>query len=264
MPALGLTRLIEYAKCMNTSTRRWVTLDGTRNCRDLGGIPVAEGVTKFGVLYRSDALNLLSEADQQRLHDLNLAAIIDFRAAFEIDKAPNQLVPELAVKLKNRSFLPKSTHAMFDMVNNGEIDALGVQRYMRQQYRILTLEHTREYRQVLDDILAANGQALLYHCTSGKDRTGMISAIILAVLGAEDEAIIEDYTLTNGRIEPIAYLKASNDPSIVQHIMAADPQYMQTALQTMRSEFGSVDGYLTRALHLSTEEQTRLQQILID
>ena len=68
---------------MNTNTRRWVKLDGTRNCRDLGGIPVAKGITKFGVLYRSDALNLLSEADQQRLQALNLAAIIDFRAAFE-------------------------------------------------------------------------------------------------------------------------------------------------------------------------------------
>ena len=249
---------------MNTSTRRWVKLDGTRNCRDLGGIPVAKGITKFGVLYRSDALNLLSEADQQRLQALNLAAIIDFRAAFEIDKAPNQLVPALAAKQKNCAFLPKSTHAMFDMVNNGELDAAGVQRFMCQQYRILTLEHAREYRQVLDDVLAANGQALLYHCTSGKDRTGMISAIILAALGADDEDIIEDYTLTNGRIEPIAYLKASNDPSIVQHIMAAAPLYMQTALQTMRHEFGSVDGYLTQALQLSPEERARLQQILIE
>ena len=216
------------------------------------------------MLYRSDALNLLSEADQQRVEDLRLSAIIDFRSDFEIGRAPNRLAPNLSKLVKTRSFLPKSTHALFDMVNNGEIDAAGVKKYMCDQYRILTLDHTPEYRQVLDDILTANGQALLYHCTSGKDRTGMISAIILAVAGADENDIIDDYTLTNGRIEPIAYLKKSNDPSIVKHIMAAAPDYMQTAMRTMRGEFGSIENYLSKALKLTVDECDRLQSLLVE
>ena len=249
---------------MNESMRRWVGLDGTRNCRDLGGIRIENKITKYGVLFRSDALHQLTEADQQRLADLSLSAILDFRVEFEITKAPNRLSPELAARQKLRPFLPKTTHALFDMVNNGEIDAAEVQRYMCEQYRVLTLEHTREYRQVLDDLLAANGQSVLFHCTSGKDRTGMISAIILAALGADEKSIVDDYVLTNGRIEPIAYLSEASDPAIVGHIMAAAPEYMHTALSTMRSEFGSVANYLNEALEISRDEYQALRQALID
>ena len=249
---------------MNATQRRWIALDGTRNCRDLGGIPVKHGTTKYGVLYRSDALNLLTHADQQRLSELGLSAILDFRVDFEITKAPNRLNDTLAALQKSRSFLPKSTHALFDMVNNGEIDGEGVQHYMCEQYKILTLEHTHEYRQVLDDILAANGQSLLFHCTSGKDRTGMLSAIVLASVDASEDEIIADYTLTNGRIEPIAYLKEARDPTIVQHIMAAAPAYIQTSLQTMREEFGSVNNYLSDALGLSSDERSTLRALLVE
>ena len=249
---------------MNTQQDRWIELDGTRNCRDLGGINVISGVTKFGRLYRSDALNLLSNNDQQRLQELRLAAIVDFRADFEIDKAPDRLDKDLATLLRNRPFLPKSTHILFDMVNSGEVSGEDVQRFMCNQYRVLTLDHTHEYRQVINDILEADGKAVLFHCTSGKDRTGMLSAIILAALGANEEAIIADYTLTNGRIEPIAYLKASCDPAVVKHIMAAAPEYMQTALETMRSEFGSLEGYLSNALNISKEERDELRRLLVD
>ena len=248
---------------MNAQQYRWVALDGTRNCRDLGGIRVKSGTTKFGRLFRSDALNLLSDADQHRLRQLQLAAIVDFRADFEIAKAPDRLDEPLTALLKNRPFLPKSTHILFDMVNNGDVDGEEVRRFMLNQYRVLTLEHTAEYRQVIEDILAANGQGVLFHCTSGKDRTGMLSAIILAAVGASDEEIITDYILTNGRIEPITFLKPTNDPAVVKHIMAAAPEYIQTALETMRAEFGSVQNYLSDALKISTAESKELRRLLV-
>jgi len=131
---------------MTTTDRRWITLDGTRNCRDFGGIPVADGSIRYGALFRSDALHLLSEKDQITLEDLSLTAIVDLRVDFEKNKAPNQLAPKLAKLQLDRSFLPNRTHELFAMVNKGELDGDAARRFMLQQYRVLTLEHVKNYQ----------------------------------------------------------------------------------------------------------------------
>ena len=249
---------------MTNSARHWITLDGTRNCRDLGGITVDNGVTRYNSVYRSDALNLLSEADQTTLEKLSLTAIVDLRVDFEKHKAPNRLNPNLAALQRDRSFLPNRTHKLFEMVNNGELDGEAARQFMLGQYRVLTLEHTENYRAVFDDLLAAAGQGVLFHCTSGKDRTGMMSALLLAPLGASNDDIVDDYVLTNGRIEPISYLKHDIDADVSRHIMAADADYMETALTTMKAEYGSIDAYLREAIGLSDNERENLAKYLVD
>ena len=94
----------QYPNMMNLPNRRWLALDGTRNCRDLGGIPVRDGTTKFNRIYRGDALHELSLADQSLLKDLQLSSIIDFRSDFEIAAAPNQLTEKLVNIQRKRSF----------------------------------------------------------------------------------------------------------------------------------------------------------------
>ena len=249
---------------MNLSNRRWLALDGTRNCRDLGGIPVSHGTTKFNCLYRGDALHELSEADQAVLENLRLTSIIDFRSDFEIKAAPNKLNEKLASIQQPRSFLPKRTHGLFDKLNSGELQESEVRASMCEQYKVLVVDHVEIYRQVLIDILAANGRSIFFHCTSGKDRTGIMAAIVLATLGAHEEEILADYVLTNGRIKPIAYLDEALDSKIVGHVMAAAPEYMETALSTMKREYGSVDDYIETALGISPPERYRLAELLVE
>jgi protein-tyrosine phosphatase len=248
---------------MTTTDRRWITLDGTRNCRDFGGIPVAGGSIRYGALFRSDALHLLSEKDQITLEDLSLTAIVDLRVDFEKNKAPNQLTPKLAKLQLDRSFLPNRTHELFAMVNKGELDGDAARQFMLQQYRVLTLEHVKNYQSVFNDILNL-GRGILFHCTSGKDRTGLMSALILCALGAKEEQIIADYALTNGRIEPISFLNDDVDPEVTRYIMAAEPEYMAKALTTMKEEFGSISGYLSEGLGLSNADRDKIREILVN
>ncbi|MGR8948042.1 MAG: tyrosine-protein phosphatase, partial [Gammaproteobacteria bacterium] len=188
---------------MNQSTRRWLELEGAQNCRDLGGIPVSEGRTKYNRIYRGDALHELSNSDQARLEALQLSAIIDFRSDFERRAAPNKLSDVLLSKVRAESFIPQKTHALFDKVNNGELSGPEARQSMCEQYRILTLEHTDIYGRVIDNIIALNDASVLFHCTSGKDRTGIMAAILLAAVGASEDEIVADYLLTNGRIKPV-------------------------------------------------------------
>jgi protein-tyrosine phosphatase len=248
---------------MTQAERRWIALDGTRNCRDFGGIRVADGLIKFDRLFRSDALHLLSDQDQVLLGDLSLKAIIDLRVDFEKNKAPNQLAPDLAKLQLDRSFLPNRTHKLFEMVNKGELDGAATRRFMLQQYRVLTLEHIENYQSVFKDILTL-GKGILFHCTSGKDRTGLMSALILAALGATEEQIVADYVLTNGRIDPISFLNDSVAPEVTHYIMAAEADYIVEALKTMQNEYGSIDKYLSGAMLLNASDRDRLREILVD
>ena len=254
-------KLYRY-KLVAVIDRHWLSLDGTRNCRDFGGIPVTDGSTRYGALFRSDALHLLSQQDQVVLRDLKLKAIIDLRVDFEKNKAPNQLTPDLAKIQLDRSFLPNRTHELFAMVNNGELDGPETRRFMLQQYRVLTLEHIDNYRSIFNDILTL-GRGILFHCTSGKDRTGVASALILGALGATEEHIVADYVLTNGRIEPISFLNEGIDPDVTRYIMAAEADYIVAALNTMQNEYGSIDRYLSEALHLTAADRDKLREILV-
>ena len=250
---------------MTDLTQRWVLLDGSRNCRDLGGITLANGRTRRGVVYRADALHKLSDRDQTTLEELNLASIIDLRAKFEIKRAPNRLSPVLASRVEELSFISKRTHHMFERIVNDELTAEDVHRCMLEQYRALALEHCKDYRRVIDRLMvAARTGSVLFHCTSGKDRTGMVSAILLAALGAEEDDIVADYMLTNKRIEPVSFLDNVRDPAIVRHIMAAAPEYITTALEVMKKNYGSIDNYLVTEIGIDNAKRDTLGDLMID
>lgn len=248
---------------MPINQSRWLSLDGTRNCRDLGGIAVRDGETKFAQLIRSDALHELSNNDLEHLERLGLGAIIDLRVQIETSKAPNNLSPSLKKKQKNLAFLPNQTLQLLEMVNKGELTGTATYRLMLEQYRILALEHTADYRSIIAEIVRYPDNGVLFHCTSGKDRTGMVSAILLAIVGASEEAIIADYEMTNGRIKPISYLEGVVDVDVINRIMAADPDYMYNAFDAMKKEFGSVGRYLEVAVGVSQQIREELMTKLL-
>jgi protein-tyrosine phosphatase len=248
----------------NDPHTRTLDLEGSRNFRDLGGIATATGTTRCGVVYRSDRLSNLTDGDRVLLCDLGIATIIDMRTAEERHRAPNRLPRQARLKQVSRSFLPRHTLPMFDAINSGEYNADAAYAAMIEQYETLALEHADDYGRIVEDLIQPGAAPAIVHCTSGKDRTGMVTAIILLAIDTPIETIIADYTMTQGRIEKVDYFADTANPRAVEIVMAAKPDYIHAALKAITSEFGSVTSYLRKAVGIDAEKQRRLRALLID
>jgi protein-tyrosine phosphatase len=186
------------------SSDRWIELDGTVNSRDVGGLPtVAGGTTKPGVLLRSDNLQDLSDKDVARLvDDTGLGTVLDLRTPAEVfAEGPGPLV-RAGVR-----------HVNVDLIPNWVADGGNSDRIVPHEQREegdLSHFYLTYLDQATDAVLTAlrviadpASGPVLVHCAAGKDRTGVIVALSLAVAGVAAEDIVEDYTLTAERIEGI-------------------------------------------------------------
>ena len=179
---------------------------GTYNSRDTGGLPLtAGGVTRPGVLYRSDALAGTTDDGLRTLRDSPIGTIIDFRSDFERIEAPNRLGTE-------RSFvevvLPLLEGSMTGMPAPGELSDLGAEAREGMLARIPSLadlyvgmlgsaaESFAEVARLVARPSDESRGAVLVHCTAGKDRTGVATALLLDAAGADRAAVVTDYALS--------------------------------------------------------------------
>lgn len=241
---------------------RHLRFEGACNVRDLGGLPTTDGRhTRHGVVYRADTLAHLSRADLERLARLELRTVIDLRTPGECARAPDRLPP--ALTLRNPGFLPRGNLEMVDRINAGALDAEAVAAEMLSQYRRLALDHLAEFRVLVAALLGPGQQPLLFHCASGKDRTGLAAAIVLLAVDVPREWVVQDYMISNYQRRKVD-LFASGAPSpAVEQVMAADPRYIDAAMNAMADEFGSIDRYLAAGLGLDRDARRHLAGLLI-
>lgn len=178
-----------------------VALEGTRNTRDLGGWRRADGGrTRAGRLWRSDAFTTATPADLDALAELGMRSVIDLRTAAERSEAPGPLVGDARFEVRPVD--------LFDGVNRALArgDVAGDPYDLRTRY-LASLTHARDgYRQVfaeLAEALAGSPGPVAFHCSAGKDRTGLVAGLLLRAAGVEDVEILRDYLLTDERIEPL-------------------------------------------------------------
>lgn len=177
---------------------RRIALEGASNLRDLGGLPAADGRrVRSGVVFRSASLARLTAADSATLAGLGLRTEVDFRAADEQARRPSRIadIPGL-----EHVALPLDPAPGFDL--GGLIAAPDTPpgrflEAMHAAYRAYALECTATYARLFRLLLEPARRPLLFHCTAGKDRTGVAAALLLAALGTPREAIRADYLLTN-------------------------------------------------------------------
>ena len=199
---------------------RWMSLDGAVNARDLGGLPLEDGgTTATGVLLRSDNLQGLTPADVGTLVDeVGVRVVVDLRTGAEVQlEGPGPLVRDGRAEIRHRSLYPESGE-------HTDVDASAVMPWIERRrnghspsvetpavrsYLGYLRDRPDSIVDALRDAAHADG-ATIVHCAAGKDRTGVVCALALAVAGATRAAIIGDYVATGERIGPImARLKAS-------------------------------------------------------
>jgi protein-tyrosine phosphatase len=201
-----------------TTRSRWIALQGAANVRDLGGLPLrGGGATAPGVLLRADNLQGLTPRDVDRLvSDLGVRAVVDLRTEVEVElDGPGPLVAEEQVEIRHRSLMPEAG-ARTDLAVDGALPWQG-RRFENdrgespavQAYLSYLLDRPDSVVGALRDVAYAAG-GVVVHCAAGKDRTGMVCALALEMVGVERAAVIADYVATGERLEPLmARLRAS-------------------------------------------------------
>jgi protein-tyrosine phosphatase len=177
--------------------------DGLLNVRDLGGLPTRSvATTPYRRVLRADAPTRASQRDRDALHALGVRVVVDLRTEAERTREPNALADDDRFIVHHVDLLGPVIAAFRAGAGNGD----GVDPFdLRAQYEAIVRLARHEVASVLAIARDAvdDGVATLLHCTAGKDRTGVLSALLLAAAGVDADTIAEDYRLTDARIEPL-------------------------------------------------------------
>ncbi len=245
---------------------RRLPFDGARNLRDIGGYPLPGGRrVRRGLVYRSDNLAGLTDADLERFARLGLRTVVDLRVAFERGRAENRLPAGQPIETLHVELQPKGGEDLLRGVRAGNLDADQVQQGIVATYRSYVVDHAREFRRVMEAILTADRLPLLVHCTSGKDRTGFAIAVLLLALGADRATVMADYLLTNRVRRDVTHLFGPETPAGVAELMTSvQAAYLEAAFEQIESTHGTVATYLQDALGIGPAERQRLTHLLTE
>ncbi len=237
-------------------------LQGAPNFRDLGGYVTEDGRrVRSGLLFRSDQLDRLSDADLATMEGLRLAYVVDLRTESERAREPDRL-PRGAKPL----ILDVSADADGSLGGDmrkaqAEIAAgRGVELLEAANRDFVSLPSAQAaYRALFALIADPETGPLAYHCTAGKDRTGWASAVLLSILGVPRERIFYDYLASNAYLAQknagiLASLKASGapiDPAKLEPVLGVRPAYLESAFAEVDRVYGSMDAYVRKGLGLS-------------
>ena len=229
------------------------------NLRDLGGLVGAGGRRIApGKLFRSSHLHALTPDDEPALAALGIRTVVDFRGVNErqvaLSRGLRPGIDELHLPIE-----PRGLGALREMRKAGTVDESAVVELMHNAYRRFVLQHSPVFAALLARLQEPAALPLVFHCTAGKDRTGMAAVLILLALGVSREAIVADFLISNERWQPT---ETTRDWTVLSRVRA---DYLDTAFVTMTAQWGSLDAYLAEALNLDDAARTRLAtQLLTD
>ena len=263
---------------------RVISLDGALNVRDLGGLPLKDGrYVKKGKLIRSGRLSDLTEQDKNILvHDWNVTTIVDLRNKQEISEHPDAALD--GVLLKNICLLSGEKKAIsredyglsmsLFAINRAKslLEDGGSKKLLEGMYGQMAeneecIDRIREFFALL---LIQEEGSLIWHCTSGKDRTGVLGVLLLLLLGADLEVAKEDYLYTNEQNHTYRenllerMRKRGAEEKVIEEMRileSVDWIYIESFLNTLVNRYGSIDLFLPNVIGMDAECRRKLLEI---
>lgn len=235
----------------NINSKRALPIKGGYNFRDLGGIITQDSKTlKRNLLIRSDELNGLEDADLKLLTQLNVQTIVDFRTAQEraqsVDRIPSSCKNEFHLNI-----LSANMDTLMAEFKSGKAD---FKQMMIDIYQDLVLSDNAhiEYSKFFEIIQDPKNTSIIYHCTAGKDRTGIATALILEALNVEWQSIENDYMLSNFYLKDKYATYINLNPAMAD-LLLVQPMYLESAFSAIKKEYSSVKNYLTSVLKVDLD-----------
>ena len=243
--------------------RRVVALAGCDNFRDLGGYATTDGRrTRWGRLFRADGLAQLTDEDHRVLVELGIVTVIDLRTPLEAEARGRF---SAAVDGVGYHHLPLTD----TLPGEEQAPDWGDAGFVTARYRRMLSEGTTVVVEAVRLLADPDNLPAVFHCSVGKDRTGVLAAVVLGFLGVPDATIVEDYALSRAAMLDILDRLRREFPDatdIVERyapvILSVEPAAMRGLLAGIVEDYGSFDG-LARSLAV-TDEVARLRAELLD
>ena len=240
---------------------RQLPLEGTPNFRDLGGYETYDGRRlKWGKLYRSSKLSELTDVDLHRVKRLGITLVCDLRQTLEQELEPSRLGAEHPMKHASLPVTPGSLSNFLENLQSGIISVDDSASLMQKINREFVVDQMPQYAEMFR-LLLLEDQQVLIHCASGKDRTGFGAALILDVLGVDEDKIIDDYLLSNKYLAPEEEIdRLSREFSdltgspvseeVLRPLLEVRPEYIAACFDEISKRYQSKEHFFETALDL--------------
>ncbi|MGM0126296.1 protein-tyrosine phosphatase [Enterococcus sp. AZ194] len=242
---------------------RIIEIKNGKNFRDIGGYSGIDGKTvKVGKVIRSGDLTQLSNEDKMKLNQINIRHIIDLRSENEKDENPDRIPPGSQYH----------SYPIFDFTNQKKINP---GEFISLYDELIFDQHAQAtYYKIFKCLIeqGASDNALLYHCLGGKDRTGVVTILLLSILGVSESDILSDFLLTNEATKEFieSFMKDLEQSDVGELEMAqrldeisVKEEYYYRAIDNMKSLAGNVDNYILENIGLTEEEISKLRELYL-
>lgn len=261
------------------------SIPGLVNFRDLGGYPVVmpgnrKTTIRKGVLFRSGHLHEAGEEALQHMARLDVRLVIDFRTPRECEKRPSRLPAVPGIRTVQLPMNPGSAGGFADLMHNylaagKPVAAAQIKTAMAEVYTMLVLEHGEAYARFIGHLLERQPAVTVFHCASGKDRTGIAAAMLLALLGCDRQTIMNDYLLTNQMLDAEHQLSRAIsdfgehitellDAEAIAALYGVDDAYLHAAFDAIEERWGNLDTWLQETIGITDAQRLRLREFYLE
>ncbi len=259
---------------------RIIPMSGVKNFRDMGGYSSADGRTmQWGRLFRSGHLAEMTEVCGTEILARDIETVIDFRSDAEKVRHPVQWPFGWAPEYHPTPIGGNAAawvKELYDQLAKTDFPAQALRQQFILAFKTIPIDNQQGLKTFFD-ITAdpRSGRALLFHCTAGKDRTGIAGALLMKALGISEDQIMHDFLLTNDAVDldstsaTIAEWlsrKAGQTikPSDVLPLVGVEADFLEASYQAIRHDFGTIEAYLEHAMGLTAKRRAALQDIYLE
>ena len=241
---------------------RHLDIDGAYNVRDLGGYPTSDGrQTRWKTFVRAASLHALQPASQSALIDYGIRTVIDLRRTRETEEAPNVFAGSSQVTYHHQNMLGDEPEPEDDSIERVE-----PAKYITAIYRSWLDLRQPQIGRTLATLAEPESRPAIYHCAVGKDRTGVISALLLGIAGVPEEIIAEDYALSARYLLDRYFVKEASNPGYTREDYQREscpPDAMLKVLEYVNERYGGIEPYV-RTTGLNSGQIESIRTALVD
>lgn len=247
-------------------TNRFFEFDNIQNFRDLGGYKTTDGkIVKWGKLFRSGEFSDLNENDIRKIDKLKLQTTIDLRPLHsqikrkDILNTPNR--NEIYISGASNDSITKQV--LEDRFLRGDATI-----YMQDMYEEMLIHQSNKYAQFFDYLTDEKNYPVVFHCSLGKDQSGIAAYFLLKALGVSSEIVEDDYMLSNYGVDKSKIIKDASMMSESQQeaftmLTRTDISYLRYGLACAKKQDGSIEDFMEKRLKLTKEKRQKLRSILL-